>query len=351
MELLGADKALAELNSADPNASKLTIDELSEKWLTWRTTSKHLTPRTQADYRRDLKNWVLPRFGGLPAESIDESDVQGWVDWMSGKLSPKSVADKHMLLNSMYSYARAKSRNLVSHNPCLETELPKRRSRALPKAATAIEYRAILAAALERNPDAADLITFLGETGWRFSEAIALGVRDVEDDGDTVFVTVTRVVRLDGSGMAYIAEDEAKTDAAFRRINLLRESSAVVRRRLIGKAPGDLVFTNSRGIQWNQNTFLRDTWPAYVKAAKLDRKVTPHWLRHMHVAVCVASGMPMAEIQRRIGHEHYSTTVGTYGSGIGNMSAEAVAAADRIMSGAPLPSGLVVPGEIVAELD
>ena len=60
------------------------------------------------------------------ADVTDEADVQKWVEHMAGKLAPKSVADRHMLLHAMFAYGRAKSRGLVSHNPCLETELPTR---------------------------------------------------------------------------------------------------------------------------------------------------------------------------------------------------------------------------------
>jgi len=58
--------------------------------------------------------------------SIDESDVQRLVDHMAGRLSPKSVGDRYMLLHSMFQFGKAKSRGLVSHNPCFETALPKR---------------------------------------------------------------------------------------------------------------------------------------------------------------------------------------------------------------------------------
>ena len=92
------------------------------------------------DYRRDYDNWIRPWFGHRAAESIDETDVQKLVDHMAQTLSPKSVADRHMLLHSMYAYGRAKTRRLVEHNPCLETELPKRVKKP-PKGTTVPEFR------------------------------------------------------------------------------------------------------------------------------------------------------------------------------------------------------------------
>lgn len=352
VDILGAEKALAALASEDAD-DRLTVDDLAERYLTWK--ARDVTARTLSDYRRDVANWISPWLGHRAAESLDEADVQKWVDHMAGRLSPKSVADRHMLLHSMYQFGKAKSRGLVTHNPCLETDLPKR-TRTQPKGTTTPEFRAILDAAQRRNPDAGDLILFLGETGWRWSEAAALDVRDVMEDDAGVWVVVSRVFRIDGSGRQVLAEGAAKSDAAFRRIRLLPESAAMMRRRVTGRGPGDLVFTNSRGRPWNQNTFLRSTWPGIVATAQLgERKPTPHWLRHMHVAVMAAAGAPMHEIQRRIGHEHYSTTVDVYGRMIGDVSDDTLSRAGAIMSGGLSAPGVapVVQGEVVtiAELD
>ena len=352
VELLGPDRALVEL-FADGKPNRLTVDELAQQFLEWKATGpKKVTPRTLTDYRRDVANWIEPWFGHRAAESIDERDVQKWVDHMAGKLSPKSVADRHMLLHSIYEYGRARTRRLVEHNPCKESELP-RKVKAPPKGTTVPEFRAVLEVASKRNLDAHDFILFLGETGWRFSEAAALDVAHVEDDGTDVWVDMTQVFRLDGSGRQVLTLDAAKSRAGFRRIRLFPDSAAAVRRRVVGKAPSDLVFTNSRGNHWNQNTFLRETWPRIIAAAELgERKPTPHWLRHMHVAVLAAAGVPMQEIQRRIGHENISTTIGVYGGMIGDISDDSLDRAHAIMTGKRSAPNVaeIVTGEVVAQV-
>lgn len=349
---LGVADALKALNNK-PQGTGLTVAELAEAFLTWK--ARDVTPRTIEQYRRDYANWIAPTLGARPAESIDEGDVQKWVDHMADQLSPKSVADRHMLLHSMYDFGRAKSRRLVTHNPCLETDLPKRKKRP-PKGTTVPECRAILDAASAINPDAHDLIEFMSETGWRPQEAAALPVRAVEVVDEDVWVTVVQTFQIIAHRQVLVP-DEAKTHAAFRRIRLLPDSAHTVRRRLAGLAPDDLVFTNSRGREWSQNTFLRTTWPGILRRAGLYRgphkSPTPYWLRHMHVAVCAAAGVPMHEIQRRIGHENYATTVGVYGSMIGDVSDESMARLADIMAGrrrahriAPTVQGEVVAGEL-----
>lgn len=343
IKMLGVDKALAAVEAGETIEDMLTVDELAATF--FERKARDVTSRTMDDYRRDYANWIQPTFGHLPADSVDEVMVQEWVDHMTGPggLASKTAADKHMVLHSMYDFGKAKSRKLVTQNPCLETTFP-RRAKKPPKGTTVAEWRALLDAAEARNPDARDLVLFLGSTAWRFSEATALAVRDVEDDGDRVHVNVTRVFRM-VEYRQVLVEDAAKSFAGFRRVPVPNgEAADMLRRRMAGKAPGEYVFTHSRGGPWNQNAFLRGTWPAIVAdAGLLERKPTPHWLRHMAVAVLAAAGATASQIQRYVGHEDVSTTLNTYGGMLGGLAGDVLANVDLILSGHG-PRGLDITG-------
>ena len=346
VDALGVERAL-KAYAADQATSSLTVAELAERFLERKAAD--VTPRTLADYRRDYANWIEPWFGHREAESVDEGDVQRWVDHMSTKLARKSVGDRHMLLHSIYQFGKAKSRRLVTHNPCLETEFTGPKGRKKPKGTTTHEWRALLAAAKAKRSPAHDLILFMGSLGWRWSEAAALAARDVEDDGAFVWVDVTQVFRI-VENRQVLVPDAAKSWAGFRRTRVPSECAAMLRRRVAGLAPDALVFTNSRGNHWNQNTFLRDTWPGLLAEAKVgtpDRKPTPHWLRHMAVANMARAGIPMHEIQRIIGHESLETTNGTYGGMVATLSAAGVAQLDAVLAhDARTVAGEVVTGEL-----
>jgi integrase len=189
--------------------------------------------------------------------------------------------------------------------------------------------------AAERYPDLADFILFLGSLGWRWSEAAALSVRDVYDDGDHVWVDVTRVFRV-VKGRQVLVEGAAKSYAGFRRSRVPSEAGAMLRRRVVGRAPSDYVFTNSRGNHWNQNTFLRETWPTLLAASGVggeNRRPTPHWLRHMAGANMARAGIPMHEIQRIIGHEDVRTTNSIYGGMVSTLSAASIPVLDAVLAG------------------
>lgn len=340
---LGVDRGLAAAAEAGVTRSTTgatTLDDLFEQMITWKSERNDITDRGAADYRRAWANHMSKAFGHRGADFLTERDVQQWVDELSKRLSPKTVRDLHALLHQVYTWAGARSRGLATIDPCGETALPKR-GKSIVRGLSLPEYQRLVTAARAINPNAADFIVFLACTGWRFSEAAALPVWAVEDDGRQVYVTLSQVSRRTTSGYAIVAD--AKSQAGLRRVRLIGESTEVVRRRLVGRGRDDLVFTTPNGGRWFHGPFRDRQWLPSVAAAGLaDRKPTPHWLRHTHVAMCHAAGMSLPEIQRRIGHEDIRTTINVYGRMIDGMSDDVAARLDALMGATPP----VVAGEV-----
>ncbi|MBO9523900.1 MAG: site-specific integrase [Nocardioidaceae bacterium] len=339
IDQFGADEAF-RMRAERAAPQGITVRDLAERWLEYK--KRDLTPRAAADYRRDYYNWLDPFFGHRAAAYITEADVQTWVDRdLSRRLGAKSVGDKHAILHGMFKWASARTRGIVPHNPCKETELPKKVKTSV-KGLTMAEWLALREAFYQVNEDAADLALFLASTGWRIGEATALMVRNVEDEG-RMYVDVSHVNRK-GSGVVA----GAKSEAGFRRIDVSAECARMLRRRLIGLGPNDYVFTNSASPTglWEPSTFRRRYWAKAVRLAGLgDRKPTPHWLRHTHVMLCHTAGMSLPEIQRRIGHEHISTTIDVYGRKLGEAAPEVMDRLDDLLSG---HGRQVVAGSVIA---
>lgn len=355
IDLDGIDAALTWLAEQDkPKRVGITLDELAEKWLEARAadvTAGDLTPRVLTGYRRDYENWISkvvgkPGLGHLPAESITEIQVQDWVDQIKvlPKSSPKSVGDRHAILHGIFKWASDPRRGLIKagHNPCVGTKLP-RKVKTLPKGLRMTELAALTEAARRTNPPAADLIDFIIGTGWRIGESIALTAGQVEDDGTAVYVTMSRVWRRE---VGYV--ESAKSTAGMRRLRVLGDAAGVLRRRVVGLSPADLVFTTGRGVPWDESGFRRDHFAKIAKEAGLvgERRPTPHWLRHSHVLVCHAAGMSLAEIQRRIGHEDIKMTINTYGRLIDDMNDDVAARLAALLTTRPA-SADVIEGDVV----
>jgi site-specific recombinase XerD len=349
VDILGPAKALATLDSE--RADGPTVDQLAAKFFAWKASD--VTPRTLTDYRRDYDNWIKPRLGARHCSSLDERDIQDFVDDIAKHLEPKSVADRHMLLHSMFKFGAAKTRRIVDYNPCLETTLPKRGKR-LAKGATLPEWQALKAAARAIEPDAADLMEFIAGTGWRWSEAAALPVRNVaewDEDGRTVMrATVAQVFRRGGDYRQTLAQDEAKSQAGLRTVKVPDSVAAIVRRRIVGKGPDDLVFTNRSGRKWYQQNFLSRTWPRIEARAGLDRHLTPHAIRHLHVALLDRSGATPAEMKRRLGHEDIQTTLNVYGGMIDDIDAGVLDKLDALLTSDAPVAGEVIASDVVREL-
>lgn len=340
VDILGGEKALETLTAKA--ASGLTVDELAQQFFAWKATD--VTPRTLTDYQRDYDNWIKPRLGHRHCSSLDERDVQVFVDDIAKDLHPKSVADRHMLLHSMFKFGAARTRRLVDYNPCTETSLPKRGKR-ITKGATHAEFLALHAAAQTVDPDAADLILFIAGTGWRWSEAAALPARNVNDD-EPMRVIMSQVFRRDGAYRLSIAEDEAKSQAGLRLNKVSPTPAAIVRRRMVGLGPDDLIFTNAAGRQWYQQNFLSRTWPKIEEAAGLDRHLTPHALRHLHVALLDRSGATPSQMQRRVGHDDIRTTLNVYGGMIDDITDDVLGNLDAFLQ-PPTVAGEVVASEVI----
>ena len=336
-----------------------TVDQLAEAFFEWKASS--VEPRTIKDYRRDYANHVKAALGHRQADAIDELDVQQWVDKLARTLDPKTVADRHALLAGMYKFGSAKVRRLVTHNPTQETQLPKRHKKP-PKGFSLPEWQAILAWATEHEPDAADLLLFFASTGWRFSEATPITAAAVEDYGDQiaavdgeqyvvpqVWVSVRGVHRRDENDQTVYVDGKAKTGMSIRRINLPPDAAQVVRRRMVGKGPSDLLFTNRHGNQWRSNNFLEREFARILDGAGIAKAkgMGAHYLRHTQVAMLDRAHVSLAKTQRRIGHKSITTTFGTYGGMIDNSlePEELVRLGALIVK--PEAAGQVVRGEVV----
>lgn len=327
----GVKRALDELEERPVG---VTLDQIAEAFFEFKRTRVR-SDRTVVDYRRDYENWIKRDLGWREAESIDELDVQRWVDGMEGRLAAKSIGDRHAILFGIFKFASSPTRRLVASgfNPCVGTELPKKIKKP-PKGLRVAEWQALHSALKVINSDAADLAEFMFASGWRWSEATALMTDEVEDDGKYVWVTVAQVARRTGDGSVKIVQD-AKSKAGLRRSKLDPDISAVVRRRARAAGPSALVFTSSQGSMWNYSNFRSRFWTKAVAAAGLTRRPTPHWLRHSAVGVFDAAGASLAQSQRSIGHESITTTIDVYGSMIDTMSDETLNRIAAIRRGKP----------------
>lgn len=145
------------------------------------------------------------------------------------------------------------------------------------------ELRAFLGEADRRGPDAALLAHLLALNGLRLSEVCGLRVEAVgEQDG---FVVLT-VVRKGGWKAT---------------VPLAPRTAAVLGRVLERRSSGALLL-NSNGDPMQPHA-ARSLVRAIGEAAGIDRRVTPHALRHTFVTLSLDAGVPLRDVQNSAGHQ------------------------------------------------
>lgn len=343
LHAIGPARALAYLDKRQRehgmgNEHALTVDELFDRWLDWKgATNKRgelvrvRSTRTIKDYRRDYRNRIRPKFGPTPANLVSPGDVQEWVDELTAEVEPKTVAGYHALLHGLFLWGIHPNRGLVVNDPCVDTDLPKRRKKS-PKGLRPDEWLTLHRAALAVDTDAADLLLFMVSTGWRWSECVAaqaMGVDHWTDDQGRAhtYVTMGRVLRREGDRFVFV--HDAKSEAGARRVRVVGPGEQMILRRIKGKAPTDLILTTGRGKRWDYAHFYNRVWRRPKKGDDAPGKkriieeavrlglerpdLSPHWLRHTHVGMLILAGEPLTAIQRRLGHASIKTTSDTYG--------------------------------------
>lgn len=316
LEGRGAEYAVRMREQEDVDASAPSLDEVAERFLTHRARRVR-SDRTIADYRRDYTKWISPTLGEVPITAITEDEVQDLVSEWELALAPKTVLDRHALLHGIMKFAATTAGGrLIDHDPCAETDLPRKR-RTPPKALRPAEWTALHRALEGIDRDAADLALILLASGLRWSEAIALDHWAVDDRGSHVTLTVGRVVRRTAD-RGFVIVDDTKATASARTLALDEDTSQMVRRRV--ESGRELLFTTARGGQWHYSNFRDRAWNPAVKAANLARRPTPHWLRHTSTVWLLQAGATLPDVQARIGHASITTTIGTYGTSIADVT-------------------------------
>ena len=227
----------------DPNGGKLTVREWAEHWMKVQTASI----KTLATYQHVLDYYVLPRWGDVQLRAIETSAVRQWVATMTGTrtgdLSPATKRKAYRVLSSMLMLAVEEDRLAV--NKALDKN---GRSRFVPTGESRIDHVYLTPRQLRRlaavaSEPYATMILFMGVTGLRPGEALALTVADF--DMLRARVKVTRAFSsIDGKRPTL---KSTKTDAGRRVVPFDKSLIEPLSRIMQGKSRDALVFPSPEG--------------------------------------------------------------------------------------------------------
>ncbi len=300
----------------DPRGGALAFGTWAEQWL----AARLVRATTAASDRGRYVNHLEPAFGAVPLRDISPLRVRSFVAELATRRSPATVRHVHALLSTILS--DAVEEGLLLHNPCRRTNLP--RSSPRPQTFLSPDQIAGLAAAID--PHYRQLVITAAGTGLRWGELTGLSPAAVDLLHGRLYVDRT-LVDLNGQ----LSFGEPKTRGSRRVVSLSRTLVDALTGQL-DRATPELVFSSPDGEPLRRSNFYHRTWRPAVRAAGLEPAPRFHDLRHSHVAMLIAAGVPVKAIQERLGHASIVMTMNRYGHLLQTVDATMLAAVDAGLS-------------------
>jgi integrase len=346
-----AEFALAEvLQEVDADSyvepSLITVEQfLTEQWLP-AVQPPRLEATTWAEYRRKIRNQIVPRIGDIRLQKLKPVHLNGlYADLLAngrtdgkGGLSPKTVREVHVIIRK--ALGDAVRWGLVKRNVAPLADPPSNRMASVDRRATMQVWDAAeLSAFLDhvRSNRLFGVWILAANSGMRRSELGGVRWQDIYFDVGRLAVR-QRLASVDGRPQL----STPKSDFSRRTIDLDRRTLAALKlhqeQQAIDRHPWgdawhdlDLVVAREDGM-WIHPDWLSELFRRHVKAAGL-RPIPLKDLRHTHASLLLQAGVHPKIVSERLGHHSVAFTLDTYAHVLPGMQAEAAEdLADRVFS-------------------
>ena len=310
----------------DPSQRDRKFAELAEAWLRSKGKIKDATYRR---YRRDLDNYVLPRWGQISIGAIKREDIDAWVLQLRDGTAPFRFADsKHVGAKKKRPAALSPSSikgiagvafhaplryavedGWIGRDPMARVELPNevKLTQRLPSLTYAdIEALAQKAKELTGRMDDAALVQMLAYPGPRIGEATALQVQDI--DFVAAEASIARTWTVDREGKRKLGPPKTWEQRSIPIPNFLLVE---LKSLCAGKEPDDYVFTSSRGGAIDGGNWYNRVWRE-IRNETPAASLTVHDLRHVSATLSIAAGADVKLVQHMLGHKDANETLNTY---------------------------------------
>ncbi len=288
--------ATAEASPVQRRLTDLTLEFLATLEL-----ERGLSRNTLEAYRSDLQQLglFLARRDRDPLD-VTPADLAAFVselaDGHDGKapVAPATLQRKVACLRSFYRHLRREQ--IIHHDPTAELRPPRSRGR-LPKVLSRDEVNRLLSQPRGTSPAALRdraLLETMYACGLRASEAITLKLSEIDLEAG--------MLRAQGKG-----SKERLVPIGSAAVKTLEAYLAHARPRLVGIRDEPHVFVNLRGSGLSRQGLYRIV-QSNARSAGLERRMSPHTLRHTFATHLLAGGCDLRSLQEMLGHADIGTT-------------------------------------------
>lgn len=272
--------------------------ERLEDFLRYLDAERNASPHTLANYGREVREFLefLVRQGVRRCEEVSRETLRNYLAWLASRgYARTSVARRVAEVRSFGSYLQREG--WVARHPFQGLRAPKT-GRRLPDVLSVQETVALLSQPDVRAPQGLrdrTILEVLYAGGLRVSELVGLDVSSIDTRQREMWV----LGKGDRERLALLGEPAQRWLTAY-----LAEG----RPRLLNpRRPSPALFINRRGGRLTARSvqlMLRH----YTLMAGLQKRITPHVLRHTFATHLLDGGADLRVVQELLGHAQLSTT-------------------------------------------
>jgi integrase/recombinase XerD len=268
-----------------------------DAFLNMLTVEKGLARNTVEAYSRDLNRLVnfLKSRQVKTWKECEAIHLRSYLSWLRGRaLSVRSVVRHIVTLRQLYRFLEKEG--IIQENP-VPSFLLGNSSRKLPHTLDRSEVKRLLAKPDPSKPLGVrdqTMLELLYASGVRVSELVSLQTYQINLEGN--YLTVR------GKGAKVRMVPFGKW-AREKLLTYLKE----VRPKLLRGRTSPFLFVNRSGKSLSRQGFWK-LIRRYALAAGIEKRVTPHTLRHSFATHLLEGGADLRSVQSMLGHSDISTT-------------------------------------------
>jgi integrase len=317
--------------------TRVTLTEYLEDWS--KRQEDLLRPQTVSDYRRVIRDYILPGIGTVQLRKLIPGRIQAVLDQLrEAGVSPRM---RQIMFQILHKALRDAARmGLIVSNPSDGVQRPRYRHAEMQFLDETQIGQFILAA---RGDRLEALFVLAVRYGLRQAEILGLRWADLSWNDGSLYVQ-RQAKRVKGIGWTF---PEPKTAAGRRKILLGEDTLLALRqhlerqqleKRALGKRwrENGLIFPSLVGSPHDQANLLKRFKALLARAGLPDLRF--HDLRHSAASLMLAHHVPVLTVSRILGHASPTTTLSIYG----HLSTEGQQEAARIIEAATTPVAIAL---------
>jgi len=296
-----------------------------DNFLVYLKVEKNASPRTIASYQKDLfrgldffATCLKKEDHKITPKDIDYKLFRSYLGYLQEEGLARRTMARHMSAwRSFFRYL--KREGIVDESPVARVSTPKLK-KDLPAFLYENEVELLIQAPDLSNPlgvrDRAILET-LYAAGLRVSELVSLDLSDLDLRGGYIRVmgkrSKERLVPIGTHAVAalrtYLTGSRQRLLANASAVRIKNRENQLARNKVLPTSPqiNNAVFLNRWGERLTDRG-LRKILNKYVEQVSLERKISPHTLRHSFATHLLNAGADLRTVQELLGHTSLSST-------------------------------------------